>query len=290
MKKTGFVSIIGRPNVGKSTLLNILIGYKLSIISSKPQTTRNNIKGIYNDDESQIVFIDTPGIHKAKKLFGQMLNDKAYKSYDGIDVLIFLTPSNQDIGPGDQWIIDKLKNVPKKIAIISKSDIVTDKNILEQKAYYLKKHGFLAVITTSNKDPSCKKRTIDFIKEFLDEGEEFYPIDQFTDKSTKFIVNEIIRESCIENLRHELPHSIAIVIDEYKKENKIVKIHATVFVEKESQKGIIIGANASKIKSIGKSARLKIQSLLDQKVHLDLNVKISKNWTKDKFKIKNLGY
>jgi len=270
--------------------LNILLDYKLSIISSKPQTTRNNIKGIYNDDESQIVFIDTPGIHKAKKLFGEVLNDKAYKSYDGIDVLIFLTPSNQDIGPGDQWIIDKIKHVSKKIAIISKSDIVRDKKVLEQKANYLKKHGFLAVITTSDKDPSCRKRTIDFIKEFLNEGAEFYPDDQLTDKSTKFIVKEIIRESCIENLHQELPHSVAVVIDEYKKENKIVKIHATIFVEKDSQKGIIIGARASKIKEIGKTSRLKIQSLLDNKVHLNLNVKISKNWTKEKVKIKNLGY
>jgi GTP-binding protein Era len=275
--KTGFVSIIGRPNVGKSTLLNILLDYKLSIISEKPQTTRNNIKGIYNDADSQIVFIDTPGVHKAKKLFGEVLNEKAYKAYKDVDLIMFITPSNQKIGPGDQMIIDRLKDIKNKVAIITKCDIEKEKEILDEKAHYLKKQGFKSVISSSTKNPKCQSEIISFIKEFIEEGIPLYATDELTDKPIRFIAKEVIREAAINNLHDELPHSIAVEIEEYKKINKIRHIQATIFVEKESQKGILIGVNASKIKLIGKTARLQLQEITDEKVHLKLLVKIAKN-------------
>lgn len=288
--KSGFVSIIGRPNVGKSTLLNILLDYKLSIISEKPQTTRNNIKGIYNDDDSQIVFIDTPGVHKAKQVFGEILNEKAYKSYDGVDLVLFVTPSNQKIGPGDQMIIERLKKMDNKIAVISKCDIVKDKEILDEKAKYLKEQGFKSIISSSIKNPKCQEQVIEFIKEFLGEGEALYSKTDLTDMSVRFIAKEIIREAAINNVHDELPHSIAVEIDEYTKIDKIRRIEATIYVERNSQKGILIGENASKIKLIGKIARLQIQEINDEKVHLQLVVKVEKNWTKDTRKIKQLGY
>ena len=288
--KSGFVAILGRPNVGKSTLLNILLDYDLSIISDKPQTTRNNIRGIYNDADSQIIFVDTPGVHKPKQLFGEVLNEKVYLTYKNSDLIMFLTPSDQPIGPGDQMIIDKLKSVKNKVAVITKCDIIKDKEILNEKAEYLLKHNFKSVISASNVDPNCQDKIISFIKEYMEEGELLYPTDEITDKPIKFIVKEIIRESAINNLHQEIPHHIAVQVDTYKKENKTRIIEAVIFVEKSSQKGILIGENASKIKTIGKTARLKIQSLIDEKVHLQLHVKILKNWTKDLNKIKELGY
>ena len=288
--KSGFVAILGRPNVGKSTLLNILLDYDLSIISEKPQTTRNSIRGIYNDSDSQIIFVDTPGFHKPKQLFGEVLNEKVDLAYKNSDLVMFLTPSNQPIGPGDQMIIDKLKSIKNKVAVITKCDIEMGKEILDEKAQYLLKNNFKSVISASDKDPNCQKKIVSFIKEFMEEGELLYPVDEITDKPIRFIVKEIIRESAINNLHHELPHHIAIQVDKYQKENKTRIIEAVIFVEKDSQKGILIGENASMIKTIGKTSRLKIQRLIDEKVHLQLYVKVLKNWTKNPSKIKELGY
>ncbi|MCR8613192.1 MAG: GTPase Era [Mycoplasma sp.] len=290
--KTGFVTIIGRPNVGKSSLVNTILDFNLAIISPKPQTTRNQIKGIYSTNDTQIVFLDTPGIHKPKQKLGISLNNAAYKSLENIDLVAFLTPVDEKIGPGDRYIIDKIKDIENKIAIITKVDIKHSKEEIEKKALSLKAEGFKSVLGISinqNKD-EFMKIIIKEMSSYLKEGEPYFPIDQVTDLSTSFMSEEIIRESIIENVFDEVPHSISVVINEFKEEEDNILIDANIFVERNSQKGILIGKNGKQIKKIGTTARKKIQNLVGKKVFLQLFVKVDKNWTKNELKIKNMGY
>lgn len=290
--KVGFVSIIGRPNVGKSTLLNKVLDYKVSITSSTPQTTRDQIKGIYNDEESQIIFIDTPGIHKPKQLLGESLNEVSYKSIKEADLVLYLQPGDEKIGPGDRLIIESMKEVKSKVAVITKLDLINPDDA-KNKAMELKALGFTEVIGVSVQMRNSISAFVDFIKTKLPEGHQLYGEDDITDMSMRFISKEIIRESVIENLTDEIPHSIGVIVDSFNEPDDTsshYSISATIFVERESQKGIVVGANGKKIKAIGIASREKIETMLGEKVFLSLKVKVNKKWTSDAEQIKKMGY
>ncbi len=288
--KVGFVAILGRPNVGKSTLLNSIMDYEVAITSPVPQTTRDQIKGIYNDFDSQIIFIDTPGIHKPKQKLGKTLNEKSYKALEDVDGAIFLQPVDEKIGPGDRMILEKISKIKNKIAIMTKVDLETNPAVLQEKADELKKYGFETVLGTSVKYEKSIKQVINEIKSFLPEGNKFYNDDSLTDKSMRFIAKEIIRESAIKFLKDELPHSIGVEITEFKESDEKNIINARIYCERESQKGIIIGHQGKMIKNIGVLSRKKISFAFNKSTQLDLKVKVNKNWTEDEKKIKQLGY
>ncbi len=290
--KVGFVSIIGRPNVGKSTLVNKILNYKVCITSSTPQTTRDQIKGIYNDEDSQIIFIDTPGIHKPKQKLGETLNDVSYKTLTDVDLVLFLQPGDEKIGPGDRFIADTIKGIKNKVAVLTKLDLI-DQDQAKQRAEELKELGFVDVIGVSNKMDNSIDAFIEYVKLHLQEGERLYGEEDITDVSMRFIAKEIIRESTIENTKEELPHSIGIMIEgftEPEDPDGQILIEAVIYVERESQKGIVIGAGGAKIKAIGTSSRLKLNEAFGKKVHLDLKVKVNKNWTSKSDEIKKMGY
>ena len=289
--KVGFVAIIGRPNVGKSTLLNTILDYKVSITSKKPQTTRDQIKGIYNDSESQIIFIDTPGIHKPQQTLGESLNKSSYSSLKDADIILFLSPIDEPIGPGDKLIIEKIKD-KKKVALITKLDKATETEA-RIKARILKENGFETVIGTSVSSIKSINHLISYLKDNLPEGNLFYGDDDITDKSMRFIAKEIIRESTINRLKDEIPHSIGVVVEEFneaKSEISKNKIKAVIYVERESQKGIVIGTGGRVIKAIGKISTDKLNELFPNKSKIELKVKVLKKWTNNAKNIKTMGY
>ncbi len=290
--KVGFVAIIGEPNVGKSTLLNHLVNFDVAITSPMIQTTRNQIKGIYNSDEAQIIFIDTPGIHKAQHKLGQALNSVAFRALKDVELILLLVPINVPWTNFDN-IINKI-DLNKTILIMTKIDLVKDQKTLDQRAEEFKSIGFKTISAVSNKINESLQVLKDLIIEKLPIGHRFYDVDDVTDVSLRFMTKEIIRESIISYVFQEVPHSLAVIIDEFiendNDKNQQVKIKATIFVERDSQKGILIGKHGQTIKKIGIDARKKIIQLLDQPVHLDLSVKVSKNWTRDEKQIKKMGY
>lgn len=286
MIKTCFVAIVGRPNVGKSSLLNKILNYNLAITSPKPQTTRNQINGIYNDKDYQIIFVDTPGIHKSDNKLGDHLNKTSYDSLKDIDVVLFLQPANQEIGKGDEMIIDQLVNIKNKIALITKVDLVNDMEVLNKKAQLLKDMGFNLVLGTSTKIKNTIQDLIEEIKKYTYESEPFYNEDDITDRSMRFIAKEIIRESAINHLDHELPHKIYVEIHDFKELETSIEIEAFIYVAKESQKKILIGAKGQKIKEIGQAARLKMQDQFDTKVVLKTLVKVKNNWINNEMDVK----
>lgn len=290
--KVGFVAIIGRPNVGKSTLLNKVLDYKVSITSSTPQTTRDQIKGIFNDDTSQIIFIDTPGIHKPKQLLGESLNEVSYKSIKDVDLILYLQPGDEKIGPGDRMIIESINSLKNKVAVITKLDLISPEEA-KKKAAELKGLGFVDVIGVSMQMNNSISAFIEYIKSNLPDGIQMYGEDDVTDMSMRFISKEMIRESVIENLSDEVPHSIGVVVDSFIEpsvDEGLYSIYATIFVERDSQKGIVVGAGGKKIKTIGMASRQKIEEMLGSKVFLNLKVKVNKNWTSDSNQIKKMGY
>ena len=290
--KICWVAIIGRPNVGKSTLLNNIIQYDLSIISPKPQTTRDQILGIYNDREYQIIFLDTPGIHKPQSKFGNQLNKKAFESLDEVDLILFLQPMDQQISKGDLLILEKIKDYKNKIAIITKKDLLKNNSDMNNKIIELNKYVFNAIIPISQNDRKSIDNVIEEIKKYTYTDVQLYESDFITDRSELFISKEIIRLATIENLTDELPHSIAIEIYQYNIDEKeaIRNIEAIIYCKKESQKGIIIGKNGNMIKKIGTRARKLISQKFDSKVNLKLLVKVNKDWINNEKQLKKFGY
>ncbi len=290
--KVCWVGIIGRPNVGKSTLINNIIQYDLSIISNKPQTTRDQILGIYNEKDYQIIFLDTPGIHKPQSKFGDELNKKAYQTLDESDVILFLQPSNEVISKGDLSILEKIKSFENKIALITKIDLIKSNSELNEKIIQLSNFGFKEIIPISSNNRKSIDEVIAQIKKFSYEDEKLYDDDYITDKSELFLSKEIIRYCAIENLQDELPHSIAIEISKYEinQNETLRKIEAVIYCKKESQKGIIIGKGGSMIKKIGTKARKLISDKFDTNVVLKLDVKVDKDWINNDKKIKKFGY
>ena len=287
--KSGFVTIIGRPNVGKSTLMNRMIGQKIAITSNKPQTTRNRIQTVYTDmDRGQIIFLDTPGIHKAKNKLGEYMVNVAERTLNEVDVV---EPSNF-IGAGEQHIAEQLKKVKTPvILIINKMDMVEKDKVLEFIDTYRKIYDFAEIIPTSALRGQNIDDVIDSIFKYLPYGPQFYDEDTITDQPERAICAEIIREKALHALNDEVPHGIAVAIDQMKtRKGGIVDIDATIVCERDSHKGIIIGKQGSMLKKIGTNARYEMERLLDTKVNLKLWVKVKKDWRDSDFLIKNFGY
>lgn len=283
-QKAGFAAIIGRPNVGKSTLLNAIIGQKIVIATDKPQTTRRRIKGIYTSEKGQIVFIDTPGIYKPWDKFGEVLFDEAKLSVPDADVILFVVDISEPAGKGDKWIAENiLKTDIPVIIVCNKAELVKnqqkkEENINSYKMLFEKNYPIVKVSakTTRNIDT-----LIDNIFRKLPEGIPIYDEDDLTDETMRKIAAETIREKILLQTRDEIPHSVAVLIDQYKEEENIDKIYATIVVEHNSQKIILIGKNGQMIKKIGTDARLELEKLAEKKIYLDLNVKVMKNWRKN---------
>lgn len=294
--KSGFIGIIGRPNVGKSTLLNAILGEKIAIATDKPQTTRNQIRGIYTDrskghEACQMVFIDTPGIHKPKNKLGSFMTGQAIQTMKEVDVILLLVDGPLSAGPGDQYILNMLSSVPTpKILIINKIDKIEPdrfKTVFEE---YEATSVFQHCIGISALNGTHVKTLLDLIRKMMPEGPMFFPEDMITDHPERFIVTELIREKILLYLQEEVPHGVAVEIESYAEEPKLTKIGAVIYCEKKSHKGMIIGKNGSKLKGIGKSARLEIEALLGTKVFLELWVKVKENWRDSDFALNSLGY
>lgn len=290
-KKTCTVLLIGRPNVGKSTLLNKILNYEVAIVSKFAQTTRDQIKGIYNDDEYQLVFLDTPGMHKGQNLLSKRLNQKAIESLKSANLILFLTPANDEFGRGDNYILNLVKETKTPtIIVLTKIDLVKDKSLMNNKIETLKKMGIKDIFGVGFDYDQSYIDLLNEIKKYAIEQEVEFEDDIFTDSSMRFLAKEIIRESALSKLYDELPHSIAVEIDDFKEQENLFEIYATIYVKKESQKGILIGKNASMIKNISIDARQKMQRIFNSKIFLNIGVKVSEDWVNDENKIKKLGY
>lgn len=291
--KSGFAALIGRPNVGKSTLMNLLIGQKIAITSNKPQTTRNRIQTVYTEERGQIIFLDTPGIHKAKNKLGEYMVNVAERTLNEVDVILWLVEPSTFIGAGEQLIAEKLKKSGTPVVlVINKIDTVKKEEILKFIGAYKDLMDFAEIVPVSALKAENTDRLVDVIFNYLPEGPMYYDEDTVTDQPERQIAAEIIREKALRLLNDEIPHGIAVSIERMKErpDGRMVDIDATIICERESHKGIIIGRQGSMLKSIGTKARIEMENLLDLKVNLKLWVKIRKDWRDNDVMIKNFGY
>ena len=289
--RSGFVSLIGRPNVGKSTLFNSIVGKKVAITSDKPQTTRNIIQGIYNDDDTQIVFVDTPGIHKPNHKLGTYLNKQAYYSIDDVDIILVLVDVSMKLGGGDKFVIDRIKNVNKPvILVLNKIDKIQKTDLLLIIDEYKKLYNFSEIIPVSALKKENVKDLINTLKKYLKDSFQFYSKDDFTNKSVEFLMGEIIREKVFELTSDEVPHSITCYIENVEKKKNSYYLNGVIVVDRDSLKKIIIGKQGSKIKEIGIRARKDIEELLDAKVYLELYVKTIKKWRDKESTLAEFGF
>ncbi len=291
--KSGFVSIIGRANVGKSTLMNVMIGQKIAIMSNKPQTTRNRIQTIITTERGQIIFIDTPGIHEAKHKLGAFMNETAVSTFNEVDIVLWLIEPDKHIGKGDALIIEQLKKTKTPvILVINKIDTIEKPQILEVINTYKDQYDFTEIIPVSALKNENIESVLDSLYKHLKEGPQFFPEDMITDQPERQLVAELIREKALRLMEQEIPHGIAVVIDQMKdRDNQdIIDIDATIVCEKDSHKGMIIGKQGQMLKKIGTLARHDMEALLGCKVHLQLWVKVKKDWRDSDFLLKNFGY
>jgi GTP-binding protein Era len=291
--KSGFVAIIGRPNVGKSTLLNTLVGQKIASISDKPQTTRNRIQGILTNDDFQIIFLDTPGMHKPKHLLGEYMVNVARRAMEEVDGIIFVVDPVSGIGGGDQYIADYIRNIKTpKILVLNKIDVISSQKAKEYEDVLDSLGEFHKVIKISALRNINTGKLIDELIGILPEGPMYYPADMVTDHPERFIIAELIREKVLELTRDEVPHSVAVDVQEMKSrhDKNLVSINALIYVERDSQKGIIVGKGGQMLKEIGRFARLDIEALLGSRVYLDLWVKVKRNWREDEKSLRMFGY
>jgi len=289
--KSGFVTLIGRPNVGKSTLMNRLIGQKIAITSNKPQTTRNRIQTVLTTEEGQIVFVDTPGIHKAKNKLGEYMVNVAERTLNEVDVVLWLVEPTAFIGAGEKHIAEQLGKVKTPVVlVINKVDMVKKEEILGFIDAYRKIYDFAEIVPVSARNGDNTDELIKVILKYLPYGPQFYDEDTVTDQPERQIVAELIREKALHSLNDEIPHGIAVAIDAMKYRRKIVDIDATIICERDSHKGIIIGKQGAMLKKIGSTARYEIEKMLDMQVNLKLWVKVKKDWRDSDFLIKNFGY
>ena len=283
--RSGFVGIIGRPNVGKSTLLNSIVGKKVAITTSKPQTTRNIIQGIYNEDDVQVVFVDTPGIHKPNNKLGQTLNKQAYYSMEDTDILLWIVDAKEPYGKGDEFVIEKIKTVDKPvILVLNKIDKISREEIMNKIIEYKDLYDFKEIVPVSALKKDNIKELIKVIKQYLPDEFQYYGKEDVTNKSLEFLMAEIVREKVFELTEEEVPHSLTCVTSAVEIGKTSYTVYVDIIIDRESLKKIIIGARGSKIKEIGIRARKDLENLLNKSVYLDLNVKTVKNWRdKDKY-------
>ncbi|MGP7819052.1 GTPase Era [Niallia sp. 01092] len=290
--KSGFISIIGRPNVGKSTFLNRVIGQKIAIMSDKPQTTRNKVQGVLTTDDSQLIFIDTPGIHKPKHRLGDFMMKVAQNTLKEVDLILFMVNAEEGFGRGEEFILEKFQNIKTPIfLVVNKIDTIHPDKLLTVIDSYKEKYPFKEIVPISALEGNNVEKLLEQIKGYMPEGPQFYPADQVTDHPERFIVSELIREKALHLTREEIPHSLAVVIDKMeKKQNDIVHVMATIVVERDSQKGIVIGKQGSMLKEVGKRARIDIENLLGTKVFLELWVKVQKDWRNKMTQLRDFGF
>ena len=291
--KSGFISIIGRPNVGKSTFINRVIGQKIAIMSDKPQTTRNKVQGVLTTNDTQYIFIDTPGIHKPKHKLGDFMMKVAQNTLKEVDLILFMVNAEEGFGRGEEFILEKFQTVKTPIfLIINKIDRIHPDKLLTVIEAYKEKYHFAEIIPISALEGNNVETLLEQVKKYLPEGPMYYPADQVTDHPERFIVAELIREKALHLTREEIPHSLAVVIEkmERRQDQEMVHVMATIIIERDSQKGIIIGKQGKMLKEIGKRARADIENLLGSKVFLELWVKVQKDWRNKASQLRDYGF
>ena len=293
MFKSGFVSIVGRPNVGKSTLMNNVVGEKIAIMSDKPQTTRNTIQAVYTDEEAQVEFLDTPGIHKPKNKLGEFMVKSATDAFKNVDLVLFVVDESKKIGPGDRKIIDDLKNIKTPVVLVlNKIDQLNEEELFDLMKMYNAEGVFEQIVPISALKGRNINELLKVIKSHLEEGPQYFPDYMITDQPERVLVSELIREKVLHYIHDEVPHGVAVEIERMKsrKDKEIVDISAVIYCERDSHKGIIIGKNGRKLKGIGKSARADIELLLGSQANLQLWVKVKENWRNLQNYVSNFGY
>ena len=289
--KSGFITLIGRPNAGKSTLLNALLHEKVAIMSSKPQTTRDVVQGILTDEEAQFVFIDTPGVHKPQHELGRQMSRAAINSAYGVDVIYFLADATKEYGRGDEFILNNIKDFGAPVfLLLTKIDLMAKDKLLDTLMKWQSVYEFAEIIPISAKMEDNLDTLLSVTKGYLKEGQLYYPEGQITDHSEKFMCGEMIREKVLQLTEEEVPHSVFVVIDDMKFDRSKCHIHASIVVERDSQKGIIIGKGGSMLKQIGLLARQDIEQMLGKKVYLELFVRVEKDWRNKNRTLTELGY
>lgn len=289
--KSGFISLVGRPNVGKSTLLNSLIGRKIAITSNKPQTTRNIIQGIYTDSEVQMIFVDTPGIHKPKNKLGKVLNKQAYFTINDVDVILFLIDITEPLGSGDKFILEVIKNVNKPvILVINKIDLLPKEKILEKIAEYKDLYNFEEIVPVSAIKKDNVDRLREILKKYLPDNIKFYDDKTYTNVSTNFLISEIVREKILNLTEEEVPHSVTCIVEDIKQEKDILNINVLIVLDRENLKKIIIGKQGSMLKEIGRRSRIELENMFNTKVYLELFVKVIPKWRDKESFLNELGY
>ena len=290
--KSGFVAIVGRPNVGKSTFMNYVLGQKIAIMSDKAQTTRNKIQGVYTNKDCQIVFLDTPGIHKPKHELGNFMVESAYSALKEVDAVLFMVNAAEKRGPGDDFIIEKLKKIKTPVfLVLNKIDLISPDELLDRVDSYQETIPFAGIIPISVLQGNNVQELMTTLTNHLPEGPQYYPSNQITDHPEYFVVSELIREKILHLTKEEIPHSVAVTVDKMQKDEfDKVHVYANIIVERPTQKGIIIGKGGKLLKEIGVRARKDIEQLLGNKVYLELWVKVEKDWRKKKSHLQDFGY
>ncbi|HEY1972888.1 MAG TPA: GTPase Era [Pseudonocardia sp.] len=294
--RSGFACFVGRPNAGKSTLTNALVGGKVAITSSRPQTTRHAIRGILNRPDAQLVVVDTPGLHKPRTLLGSRLNDIVRETWAEVDVIGFCVPADAPVGRGDEFIISELRGVARRtpvLGVVTKTDLVAPPVVAERLAQMAGLMDFADIVPCSAVDGFQVEKVADLLVARLPDGPPLYPDGELTDEPEATLVAELIREAALEGVRDELPHSLAVLVEEmvpHEGRDDMLDVHALLFVERTSQKGIIIGKGGARLKEVGTAARRQIEALLGTKIYLELHVKVAKDWQRDPRQLRKLGF
>lgn len=277
--KSGFVAVLGRPNAGKSTLVNRLVGRKVAIVSPRPQTTRNRIQGIVNRDAAQVMLMDTPGIHKPDSLLNRQMMDEVHQALEGIDALLLIVDAGEEFGGGDRYAVELVQRFDgPALLLLNKIDRIEKTRLLPLIERYSKAHTFAVILPISALTGDGVDEMLAKLIELLPEGEAFFPMDQYTDQPERFLAAELVREKAILHTREELPHALAVLVDSFEESAKLIRIRATIYVEREGQKGILIGKRGEMLKRIGTEARLELEELLGVKIFLELYVKVQRDW------------
>jgi GTPase len=289
--RAGFACFVGRPNAGKSTLINALIGQKIAITSNKPQTTRHIIRGVWHRPEAQLVLVDTPGLHRPRTLLGERLNDLVRSTWSEVDVIGLCIPANEPVGKGDSFIASEIAALkPKLVAVVTKTDLVGRKELTEQLMAVSRLGDFADIVPCSAVSGDQLDVLTDVMVGHLPVSPQLYPDSMVTDEPEHVLIAEMIREAALEGVRDELPHSIAVLVEEIIPEERLTKVFADVYVERQSQKAIVIGARGERLKEVGTRARGQIEELLGRKVYLDLHVRVAKDWQRDPRQLRKLGF